>query len=86
MNTHRELIGYDRPTFLWYLFKYYHTMAVQTVRMNLAKINNLRTVINNKRRGNIDRFETYVVTLLLCSIENGVSDDQVFSKVYKVFD
>ena len=83
MNAHRESIGYNGPTFLWYIFKYYHTMAVQTVRTTLAKMNNLRWFINNKFRGNIDRFVTYVVTLLLRLAENGGRDDQAFNKAYK---
>ena len=84
MNVHRESIGYDRPTFLWYLFRYYHTTAVQTVRTMLVKMNNLWTVIQEKCRGNIDRFATYFITLLLRIAKNGASDAHVFDKGYEV--
>ena len=84
MNAHRELIGCDGPIFLWYIFKYYHIMTVQTARTTLAKLSNLRQVINDKCRGNIDHFATYVVTLLLRLAENGGEDDQAFEKVYEV--
>ena len=42
MNANREAISCDGPTFLWFIFKYYHSTAVQTVRTTLAKLNNLR--------------------------------------------
>jgi len=75
MNTNRESIGCNGPTFLWYIFKYYHSTAVQTVQTTLAKLNNVRWVINDKSCGNIDRFATYVATLLQHLAENGGKDD-----------
>ena len=84
MNAHRESIGYDGPTFLWYLFRHYHTTVVQTVRKTFAKMKNLRTVIHERCRGNINRFATYVLTLLLRLAEHGGNNAQAFDKVYKV--
>ena len=84
MNVHMESIGCDGPTFLWYIFKYYHITAVQTVRTTLTKLNNLRWFINDKCWCNIDRFATYIVTLLLRLAENGGKDNQAFEKVYEV--
>ena len=84
MNVHRDLIGCDGPTFLWYIFKYYHTTAVQAVMRTLAKMNSLQRVMNDKCQGNVDRFVTYVITLLLCLAENGGRDDQAFDKVYEI--
>ena len=48
IKAHREEIGWDEPTFLWYLFKYYHSIAQQTVQTTLAKLNNLPTIIENR--------------------------------------
>ena len=54
------------------------------MQTTLAKLNNIHWVINDKCRGNIDHFATYIVTLLLRLVENGGKDDQVFGKVYEV--
>ena len=48
MNAHRELIGCDGPTFLWFVFKYYHTTAVQIVRTTLTKMNSLQRIMNER--------------------------------------
>ena len=42
MKAHRTAIGNDGPSFIWYLIKYYHSTADQTVRISLAKMNNLQ--------------------------------------------
>ena len=41
-------------------------------------------MIENQCKGNIDRFVTYIITLLLRLAKNGGSDPQVFDKVYEV--
>ena len=84
MKAHREEIGCDGPTFLWYLFKYYNSTAEQTVRTTLAKMNDLPTMIENQRKGSIDRFTTYIIALLLRLAENGGNHTQAFDRVYKV--
>ena len=84
MNAHRELIGCDGTTFLWYIFKYYHTTVVQTVRTTLAKMNSLQRIMNDKCQGNADHFSTYVITLLLRLAKIGGRDDQAFEKVYEI--
>ena len=45
MKAHREDIRCDGPTFLWYLFKYYHSTAEQTVCTTLAKMIDLPSTI-----------------------------------------
>ena len=65
MTVHMDAIGTDGPAFLWYLFKYYHGTAVQTIRMTLAKMNNLHTAIELQCKMNINKFATYVTALLL---------------------
>ena len=47
MKAYREEIGCDGPTFLWYLFKYCHSIGEQTVCTTLAKMNNLLATIEH---------------------------------------
>jgi len=84
MNMNMESVNCDGPTFLWYIYKCYNSTALKTVRMTLEKLKNVRWVINDKYCGNIDRFATYVATLLQRLAENGGKDDQAFDKVYEV--
>ena len=83
IKAHREEIGWDEPTFLWYLFKYYHSIAEQTVQTTLAKLNNLPTMIENQCKENIERFATYVMKLFLRFAENEGSDVQAFTRSTK---
>jgi len=50
----------------------------------LAKMNNLQATIDNQCKGNVDRFATYVIALLLRLAKNGGTDAQAFNKVYEV--
>ena len=84
MKSHWKAISCNEQNFLWYLFNYYHTMAVQTVRTTLAKLNNLLTIMEAQCKINIDHFATCVITLLLCLAESGGSNTQAFDKVYEV--
>jgi len=47
-------------------------------------MNNLPTIYETQCRGNIDRFATYVIMLLLQLAENGGNDAQAFDKDYEV--
>ena len=62
MKAYRVKIGCDRPKFLWYLFKYYHSTVENMVRTTLAKIKNLPSTIENKFKGIIDKFVTHFMT------------------------
>ena len=53
MKLHREDIKSDGPTFLWYLLKYYHRTAQQTVCTTLAKMNNLQATIKHQCKGDV---------------------------------
>ena len=83
MKAHREEIGCDGPSFLWYLFKYYHSTAEHTVHTTLAKMNNLLLTIKHYK-GDIDKFATYVIVLLLRFSRTGGTDAQAFDKVYTI--
>ena len=84
MKPYREDIRSDGSTFLWYLFKYYHSTTQQKVCTRLAKMDNLQATIDHQRKGRVDKFATYVIALLLCLAQNGGSNAQAFDKVYEV--
>ena len=84
MKAYKVEIGCDGPSFLWYLFKYYHSTVEQTVFTTLAKMSNLPLTIKHQRKGKIDKFATYVIALLLRLAKNGGTNAQAFDKVYEV--
>ena len=47
MKFHRDEIGDDGPAFLWYIFKYYHSIVEQTIRTILVKMGNLHEAIEH---------------------------------------
>ena len=47
-------------------------------------MNNLQATIEYQCKGNVDKFSTYVIALLLRLAENGGADAQAFDKVYEV--
>ena len=83
-KAHREEIGCGVPTFLWYLFKYYHITAEQKSFTTLAKMKNLLSTIKYQYKVNIEKFATYVIALLLRLTKNGGTDVQDFDKVHEV--
>ena len=52
MKPHRSAINNDGPTFLWHLFRYYHTTAEQTVRTTLSKMDKLSEALVHQCKNN----------------------------------